>query len=203
MDSPRKPDRLRHLQQWHKRYLHMATSNHSAHWLLREISLTNTVLWEVETDELEYPLIEARILEMQGAICVWKRFCSECQHMLDNWPSLEPGAPEYSHSVRTYHTNSMEAAARNGCQFCACVLQSLRDSELLDLYRQVERRLEILEVRGTYSLSISEWRMLDARSLKLTLPGLENPLENVVEITIDVRGHITATESDSGMRGNV
>jgi hypothetical protein len=203
MNSHRTQDRLRHLQRWHERYLHMATSDDSAHWLLPEIPLTNPVLSEVESDELEHHLIEARILEMQGAVCRWKRFCSECQHMLDNWPSLESGPPERLHSVRTYQTISMEAAARNGCQFCACVLQSLRDSEMLDLYRRIERRLEILGVRGTSYLSISEWRMLDVRSLKVTLPGLEYPRENVVEIIFDVQDHVTAIDCDSGMRVNM
>jgi hypothetical protein len=181
----------------------MAISDDSARWLLPEIPLTNPVLSEVQSDELEHHLIEARILEMQDAVCIRKRFCSDCQHMLDNWPSLESGASECVHSVRMYQTVPMEAAARNGCQFCACVLQSLRDSEMLDLYRQIERRLEVLKVRGTFFLSISEWRMLDVRSLKVTLPGLENPRENVVEIIIDVQGHITAIEFDSGMRVNV
>jgi hypothetical protein len=123
--------------------------------------------------------------------------------MLDNWPSLQPKAPKYPHSVKLYETISMEGAARNGCYFCACVLQSLRDSEVLDLYRRIEMRLETLQARATFSLAMGGWGMQDVRSLKVTLPGLEYPRQGIIEIGIDIRGRTPATTSDYGIRVNV
>jgi hypothetical protein len=203
MDSLRKPDRLRDLQEWHQSYIRMLVSDDRAYGLLPRFHLSDPALLEVESDELEHHIIEARVSEMQGTVCVRKRFCSECRHMLDNWPSLQPEAPKHPHSVRLYETISMEAAARNGCHFCACVLQSLRDSEVLNLYRRIEMRLGILQVQATYSLTMGGWGMQNMRSLKVTLPGLEYPRQGIIEIGIDIRGRTPATTSDYGIRENV
>jgi hypothetical protein len=158
-------------------------------------------LLEVESDRLEPRLIEGCILEMQAVICVQHRFCSQCQQMLDTWLALEALTRYLPHIIRQYTTISMEAAARNGCNLCACVLQSLRDSKVLDLYRRIETRLEILQALGVCSLSICPWG--NKHALMVMLPGPEYPREFVSGIDVDIQGRITAMDSDCGMQMDV
>jgi hypothetical protein len=160
-------------------------------------------LLEVESDELEHSYIEASILEMQAVICVQDRFCPQCQQMLDTWPASEIRTRDLPYSVRRYDSISMEAAARNGCQFCACVLSYLLDSEMLDLYRRMEMRFRILREQRTSSLSIGSWIGTDTRLLKLTLPGLAYPLGDVIWIRFDTRGRTPAIRTNPGMKKNV
>ncbi|KAI9699855.1 MAG: hypothetical protein M1820_007030 [Bogoriella megaspora] len=63
----------------------------------------------------------------------------------------------------------LEASMRNGCQFCAFLLQLLKDSDLLDRFRKVEFRLGRLNDPAGISLSVST--MLSTQSLWLNLPG--------------------------------
>jgi hypothetical protein len=166
MVSRRKRARLRYLRELHKRYLHMETSNGSTYGSLPRFSFMDAALLETDSDELQDYLVEARISELQATICVKNGFCSGCQHMLDNWPALESQTKDQPLSVRLYDTLSMEAAARSGCEFCACVLQSLLDRLSLDLYRKVELRFRNLQACGASSLVIGRWGVDDIRTLR-------------------------------------
>lgn len=198
MVSRRKRARLRYLRKWYQRYTHMAPRDDSAHGVLPRFCYEDPALLEAEYDELQHCLVEARILENEATIRVQGRFCSDCQQMLDNWPALDVQSKDYPHVVRRYDTYYLEAATRSGCEFCACVLQILLDSEALALYREIELRLETLNSDMTSCLTIGGWGHVTIRTLKMTLPGLIYPRTCMVDICIDIRGHALGSESDSG-----
>jgi hypothetical protein len=204
MVSRRKRARLRYLRKWYDRYTHITIRHEdTADGILPRFNSEDPVLLEAECDELQYCLIEARILEIQATVRVQSRFCSACQHTLGNWPALEFPIIDYPRIVRKYDTFSMEAAARSGCQFCACVLQSLLDSQVLELYRKIEVRLEKLQTRSVSSLTIGGWGHQLISTLKMTLPGLKYPRRDVRDICVDIKGCAPLSGFDSGMQADM
>lgn len=194
----RKRTRLRHLRKWYQRYTHMAINDDSARGILPRFCQDNSALLEAEGDELQDCLVEARILENEATLRVQGRFCSDCQHRLDDWPALDVQSKDQPHVVRRYDTFYLEAAARSGCEFCACVLQTLLDSEALELYRKIESRLERLKSHRTSCLTIGGWGHGTIRTLKMTLPGLEYPRSCMNDFCIDIRGHAPGSGTGSG-----
>lgn len=176
----------------------MAINDDSARGLLPRFCHDDSALMEAEGDELQHCLVEARILENEAALRVQDRFCSDCQHRLDDWPALDIQSKDQPHVVRQYDTFYLEAAARNGCEFCACVLQTLLDSEALALYRKIELRLETLKSDMTSCLTIGGWGHVTIRTLKMTLPGLSYPRTCMNDFCIDIRGHALDLGNDSG-----
>lgn len=151
----------------------MAMRDASAHGRLPSFRHNDSALLEAERDELQHCLIETRIGEYEATLRVQGRFCSDCQHRLDDWPALELQHEGQPYFVRRYDTFYLEAAARSGCEFCACGVQSLLDSEALTLYRKVELKPETLESNRNSCLTIGRWGPVTTRILKMTLPGLE------------------------------
>ncbi|PVH97037.1 HET-domain-containing protein [Periconia macrospinosa] len=102
---------------------------------------------DVLDDTIDTPGIEACISELRKGISLHDQFCDDCQYLFDNWPTtrvdkLYQNDPHNRVAVgREYHTVVLEAAARNGCRFCAYLIQTLRDNDLLELFRKIERRL--------------------------------------------------------------
>ena len=198
MVSRRKRARLRYLRKWYQRYTHMAARDDSAHGVLPRFCYDDSVLLEADCDELQHCLVEARILENEATIRVQGRFCSDCQQRLDNWPALDVQSKNHPHVVRRYDTYYLEAAARSGCELCACVLQTLLDSKALALYRKIEFRLETLKSDMISCLTIGGWGHVTIRTLKMTLPGLKYPRTCMNDLCIDIRGHALDSENDSG-----
>ena len=176
----------------------MAINDDSARGLLPRFCHDDSALLEAGRDELQHCLVEARILENEATLRVQGRFCPDCQHRLDNWPALDIQSKDQPHVVRRYDTFYLEAAARSGCEFCACVLQTLLDSEALALYRKIELRLETLKSHRTSYLTIGGWGHVTIRTLKMTLPGLEYPRSCINDFCIDIRGHAVGSGIDFG-----
>ena len=198
MVSRRRRARLRYLRKWYQRYTHMAIRDDSAHGILPRFCHDDSALLEAECDELQHSLVEARILEYEATLRLQGRFCSDCQHLLDDWPALEVQRKDQPYVVRRYDTFYLEAATRSGCELCACVLQTLLDSEALSLYRKIELRLETLQSNRISCLTIGGWGHVTIRTLKMTLPGLQYPRRSMSDFCIDIRGHISVSRTDSG-----
>jgi len=201
MVSRRKRARLRYLRKWYDQYMHMVAqkdddATYPLHDLLPRYLSDDPALSEIECDELQHDLIEARIAEIQATICVKVRFCSECQHMLDHWPASDVHGLSQPYSIRQYDTLSMEAGASSGCDFCTCMWQSLRDSEVLELYRKIEWRLHTLQARDLSSLAVAGWHDVDIPTLKMTLPGLDHPRQYVNAVRVDIQGRVSVTKPD-------
>lgn len=60
---------------------------------------------------------------------------------------------------------------RAGCRFCTFLLQGLKDTELLEIYRQVETRSYHLGEDATFSLSIQSWGKNPIQLVWLNLLG--------------------------------
>ena len=176
----------------------MAVRDDTAHGLLPRFYRENSALLEAGCDEIQECLVEARILEHEATIRVKDRFCSECQRLLSDWPALEIQDKGQPYVVRRYDTFYLEAAARRGCEFCACVLQTLLDSDVLSLYRKIELRLEALNSYGISCLTIGGWGHATIRTLKMTLPGLKYPRTCMNDFCIDIRGYASASKTHSG-----
>jgi hypothetical protein len=176
----------------------MTIRDDSAHGILPRFCRENPALLEAEHDEVQHLLVEARILECETTLRVQGRFCSQCQHLLDGWPAPEVQSKDQPHVIRQYDTFHLEAAARKGCEFCACVLQTLLDSEVLALYRKIELRLEELKSQTTSCLTIGGWGHAIIRTLKMTLPGLKYPRTCMHDFCIDIQGHASAFETKYG-----
>lgn len=124
------------------------------------------VIQAVESDELEYDMVEAHVRKLIPSANVEEGFCYQCRRLLEHWPELG----EYEHCVgRQCRTDEIEAATRAGCKFCAFLLSRLKFKGLLDTFRRIERRLQLLDDTGTASLSIRE--VIDFEWLWLNFPG--------------------------------
>lgn len=176
----------RHLHEWFERYTNMPAEGEAIFDLLPRYRYDEAVIQEVEVDELEDCQIEARISDLQVKIRVQDHFCYECQQVFAYWPAREEQTRCQPHKIRQCQSLHLEAAARNGCRFCACILQSLRESEVLDLYRKIEARLDALQMDTHASLSIGGWSRPDQRSLKITMLGLRYPRQNIKPIGFDL-----------------
>jgi hypothetical protein len=175
----------------------MTVRKDEAYRLLPRFYYEDSALLEAGHDEIQECLVEARILEHEATIRVKDRFCSECQRLLNDWPALEIQEKDQPYVVRRYDTYYLEAATRSGCEFCACVLQTLLDSEVLSLYRKIEFRLETLKSHGISCLSIGGWGHATIRTLKMTLPGLKYPRTCMNDFCIDIRGYASASKTHS------
>ncbi|RYP21679.1 hypothetical protein DL765_002140 [Monosporascus sp. GIB2] len=148
------------LQKWHHTY--NAADG-------RFLQSQDPVIQEVQFDKLERNAIEKCIAELAKGVPVTNGFCGDCQNLFDNWPDLGdpeskdphtglhwPGSgADWKHAVaRDCHTLVLEAAAWNGCRFCAFVVQAMRDTGLLDTVRRIEARLEYIGNTTTASLSV-------------------------------------------------
>ena len=186
MGSSKESISLWHLHEWLQRYINMPAEGEAIFDLLPRYRYDEAVIQEVEVDGLEDCQIEARISELQVKVRVQDQFCSECQQVFACWPATEEQTRSQPHNIRKCQSLHLETAARNGCRFCACILQSLRDSEVLDLYRNIEARLDALQMDTHASLSIGGWSRPDQRTLKITMPGLRYPRQNIKPIGFDL-----------------
>lgn len=106
----------------------------------------------VQSDKLDYDLIETRVQQLLSSANVSQGFCAECRHLFDNWPV--PPIQRDSAIGRHFHTQEIESAAKAGCKCCAFLLSTLERRSTLDLFRKIEMRLHDLGENETASLSI-------------------------------------------------
>ncbi|KAK7962918.1 HET-domain-containing protein [Apiospora aurea] len=131
-----------------------------------ELGLQDPLLRALSSDFLDTDSIEQRICDLAPGIRVEDGYCSTCRHMLGNWPLLSYSYPDLDRypdrrlrwkaaRAGSYpNTASIEASARQGCKFCALLLQALKDGEVLETFRRIEARFDRLGERATASLSV-------------------------------------------------
>jgi len=174
LEPPSHEDRRKDLKRWYEEYT-AADGN--------ELYKDSHLIQAVNSDELDADFIEQRILESVSRLAITKGFCNNCQDIFDNWPTLsssslrehnsEPDGDDegWEHAVaRSYSTYELEGAARFGCRFCAFLLQTLKDSELLETFRKIEARLYYFDKNATSSLSVQNWSKNRHQILWLNLP---------------------------------
>jgi hypothetical protein len=136
------------------------------------LGVDHALVHAVESDELESGMVEAQVRQFIPNANVQGGFCQQCRHLLDHWPDL--GSVDWDVSIgRPCHTIEIEAATRAGCRFCAFLLSRLKFGGLLDTFRKIEYRLQLLNDKGTASLSIQNWGLGQLRSqlLWVNFPG--------------------------------
>ncbi|KAF7935027.1 uncharacterized protein EAE98_003072 [Botrytis deweyae] len=161
------------LREWFEEYMSTdAYDLYSDHHLLQAVA----------SDELDENLFEQRILD-SAATPILGRFCIKCQELFDSWPTLgnsstrehvsEPGSEHgWEHTaVRPCNSFELEASTRAGCKFCAFLIQRLKDTRLLDLFRRIENRLLLLSERSISYISIQNADINPIQLLWLNLPG--------------------------------
>jgi hypothetical protein len=77
-------------------------------------------------------------------------------------------------ATRPCHKNTyaLEASSRNGCRFCALLVQSMVDEDLLDIYRKIEERLCRLAKSVSLQISVQRWGGNGhSQNLWLNFPG--------------------------------
>lgn len=143
------------------------------------------LIHEVNSDEIDMELVEKRIQESTPQAPTTNGFCDKCLDLFANWPTLggsstrehdsrpDPAGGGWECAVaRTCNTFELEGLTRLGCRFCTFLLQSLKDSELLDTFRKVELRLYHLDETALLSsLSLQNWGTNPIQILWLNLPG--------------------------------
>lgn len=151
------------IRQWYDRYIAAES------WGLRPEA---DLIQAVKDDELDEVLLEKRIADLRSEVPVAGRFCLACQALFDNWPDLSdsttthpngtpcfPGSgADWKHAVaRSCDALQLEAAARNGCLFCALLVQNLRDAQQLGVFRRVDARIRSLGEPAEVHLSLQNW----------------------------------------------
>ncbi|KAE8448134.1 hypothetical protein EG329_009738 [Mollisiaceae sp. DMI_Dod_QoI] len=163
------------LKEWLQEYM-AVDGNH--------LAKDSDVIQAVKSDELDADFVEQRIRELAPEAPNTQGFCTKCQCLFDNWPTIggsstrehdsrpDPNGGGWEHAVaRPCNTFELEASTRSGCRFCAFLLQSLKDTEILDTFRKIEARLYHLNENATSSLSIQNWGTNPIQLLWLNLPG--------------------------------
>ncbi|TGO39312.1 hypothetical protein BHYA_0056g00230 [Botrytis hyacinthi] len=146
------------------------------------LSSDHHLLQAVASDKLDKDSFERRVLDLEKSP-ILGRFCIKCQELFDNWPTLgnsstrehdsKPGPGEgWEHAaVRPCSMFELGASTLAGCKFCAFLIQRLKDSCLLELFRKVENRLLLLGESSMSFLSIQNWGANPKQLLWLNLPG--------------------------------
>lgn len=143
----------------------------------------SNIIQVVNSDKLDVDFVEQRIRKLAPKAPVTNGFCASCRDLFDNWPTLggsltrehdsEPDLDEYGWectTARLCSTFELEGSAGFRCRFCTFLLQSLKDSELLDIFRKIEVRLYHLDENAMLALSIQNWGT-SMQLLWLNLPG--------------------------------
>jgi len=140
----------------------------------------------VQDDTLDVDQLEQRIEGFRLEIPVTGRFCSDCHDLFDHWPDLSddtsvhpdgtecfPGSgADWKHAVaRSCHVLQLEATARNGCVFCALLIQKLKDSETLQPVRQISARIDSIGESADVQISLQNWGKNQSQLLWLNWPG--------------------------------
>lgn len=95
----------------------------------------------VKDDMLDAVHIESQIQRYVSARKISNGLCEPCQHFLDHWPDT---SWRKAVVVRHFDTYEVEAAARNGCSFCAIVFfWILWRNDLINTFRKIEPRLRL------------------------------------------------------------
>lgn len=136
----------------------------------------------LESDDLNRDSFEPWIQAIMLGTHVNDGFCGPCRCLFDNWPSLKGLKGDYiwqnGETVfdptkffigRSGNTVEIEASTRMGCKFCAYLLQRLKDTELLTMFRKIEWRLHQLGETSTCALSI--FSFAQAYEIQLNLPN--------------------------------
>lgn len=150
------------------------------------LSAEAPLIQAVENDEIDPKLLEDRIEALRPDIAVVKNHCPKCHTLYDNWPDLSdsttnhpdgticvPGSgADWKHAViGSRNTLSLDASARNGCRLCTLLLQNISNAGLLDNYRRIETRLELLGETLQASLSLQNWSTNQSQLIWLNWPG--------------------------------
>lgn len=160
------PD-LEVLRSWHKEYI---TADD------KDFYGDSNFMRAVESDPLDTDEIEKQVHRLMSTAHtrVTEKFCEKCHHALEHWPPVfNPQTGSKATVVRLLTTTEVEAATRNGCHFCAFLLCRLRVRGWLDVFRKIERRLQILGDDGEASLSVQQWevRCNNNQPLWVNFPG--------------------------------
>jgi hypothetical protein len=121
---------LTELRRWYEEYLvaDMVWNPQSA-----------AVIKTLDQDHINSEQIEHQVLHYASRLPDFEIFCMDCKEALDDWP--EKGADG---CIRTSNTIVLEAATRKGCRFCNFVLHILIDGGMLQTFRRIEARLNLL-----------------------------------------------------------
>lgn len=106
----------------------------------------------VKDDILDAVHIKFQIQRYVSAKKVSNGLCGPCQHLLDHWPDT---SWRKAVVVRHFDTYEVEAAARNGCNFCAFLFWILSRNDLIDTFRKIETRLRLCRPDHDTSASLS------------------------------------------------
>lgn len=151
-----------------------------------KLTATAPLIKAVQDDELDVARLEERIEDFRSQVLVTGRFCTDCQALFDNWPDLSDdttthpdGTPcfpgtgaDWMHAItRSCNVIQLEAAARNGCLFCALLVQKLKDTEELDVLHRIVARIESLGESAETKISLQNWGRNSAQLLWLNWPG--------------------------------
>lgn len=161
------------LKEWFQKYT-VADAN--------KLSKDSDVIKVVNSDELDADFVEQQIRESLPKAQVMKGFCTKCQDLFDNWPTIGgsstrnhdskpvPGGWEHDIAQSYSSTFELEGSACSGCKFCTFLLQNFKDTELLDTFRKIETRLYQLGKNAELALSIQNWGTNPVQILWLNLP---------------------------------
>jgi hypothetical protein len=147
-----------------------------------DLSEDSDIIRAVVSDELDVKFVEQRIQESGPRAPIVNGFCAKCQNLFDHWPTIGGSSTREHDSEPTSDwgwertialscsTFGLEYSTRSGCRFCTFLLQSLKDSNLLDTFRKIEARLYYLDENALSSLSIQNWGTYPIQLLWLSLP---------------------------------
>lgn len=165
------------IRQWYHQYLAADAG---------KLTDTSPLILAVQGDELDATLFEERISDIRSKLPATGRFCIDCQALFDDWPDLSdetathpdgtecfPGSgADWKHTVaKSCHLIHLEAAARNGCLFCALLVRKLKDAEHLDTLRRINARIELLGESEKLHMSLQNWGKNQSQLFWVNWPG--------------------------------
>lgn len=131
----------------------------------------------VKDDILDPGYVESQIQQCLSVKEVSDGFCAPCQHLLDHWPDTSWRTAVV---VRHFDTYEVEAAARNGCGFCAFLFWVLWRNDLINTFRKIEARLRLCRPEHDTSASLSIQDRISVSTQQyffwLNYPGKESTL---------------------------
>jgi hypothetical protein len=149
------------LEKWQKKYTAVTGD---------DLDPDSALITAVNSDHIDVKQIESQIHQAKLTTHVSRGYCSNCQYMFEHWPDL--GTDSWTDTVgRPCHTVELEAARQKGCKSCTFLLLKLENAGLLDTFRRIEKRLDLVGDTATSSISISNWASDQNQLLWINFPG--------------------------------
>ena len=126
---------------------------------------------EVDSDPIDAAHVQTQLQLSMSDVVISQALCKSCHRLFNRWP--DPQGQSRYRIEKKQGIYEIEAAAQHGCKLCAFLLYQLKESEVLDRFRKIQKRLMLLDKSVAVKLIFgARSGMSDTYEFSLNFPGI-------------------------------